>query len=195
MRIPAPQLQIVSDGLWFAAHRELEKARDEYNRVTGGQRQRRRGDPGMRSLDRESKYLLVGFARCGVCGSKLCVQTRQRGKRGRLGRAFFYRCTSNLLAGSSICSHGQLWPMEDLDREVLSAIGGEALAPDVIEEALAEARAMYEQDDDASPQDELRRELATIIATQERLAEAVATGAGAIQAVVKRLQAAEQRRA
>jgi site-specific DNA recombinase len=194
MRVAAPELRIVPDTLWFTAHRELEKAREEYDRVTRGGRRRVPGEPG-RAIDRDSKYLLVGFARCGVCGSKLCIQSRQKGKRGRLGRAFFYRCTSNLLAGASICSHGQLWPMEDLDQEVLSAVGGEALAPEAIAEALEEARAMYDEDDEPNQVDGFRRELAGIMATQERLAEAIASGAGGVQAIVKRLQAAEQRRA
>src|SRR5262245_48579967 len=50
-------------------------------------------------------------------------------------RAFSYACTSHYTKG--VCSHVQQWPMEALDREVLAAIAGDVLRPDLVDDVIA----------------------------------------------------------
>ena len=68
----------------------------------------------------ESKYLLPGFARCGVCGGGLYVKSRSHGTR----RAYLYGCTSYHKPGATICPNAEELPMSRADDAVLSAVLG-----------------------------------------------------------------------
>jgi hypothetical protein len=70
--VPAPQLRIVSEDVWDAAHRRPALAESEDDLATHGARQPRR--------DRDSAYLLIGFARCAACGRGLHVRSRKHGE-------------------------------------------------------------------------------------------------------------------
>lgn len=176
----APALRIVSDVLWHEAHRQLARDRHEYDRVTGGKRQGRK--------DRDSKYLLVGFARCGVCGGGMHVRTRSTTK-GR--RTFFYACTNHY--NKQACSHQEVWPLEAIDQAVLMAIGGDVLQPEAIEDVVKAARAMF----DASQADDqtavLQCELEQLETEQARVADAIANG-GRFPVLMAKLEATERRR-
>jgi len=67
LRIPAPELRIVSEDLWNAAQARFTERQGKYAQA------------GRRRQDIESPYLLSGFARCGTCGGSLSVTTRQHG--------------------------------------------------------------------------------------------------------------------
>jgi len=69
VRIPMPQLQIVSEAEWKAAHNRLDATRASYMRGTKGELW---GRPASK-LD--SKYLLTGLVRCGLCGGSLYVRS------------------------------------------------------------------------------------------------------------------------
>src|SRR5262249_17765265 len=84
---PAPHLRIVDEELWKAAHARLAETRALYLKHTDGKSW---GHP---ARGTESKYLLVGLARCGVCGAGVSVRSRNHGSQ----RAFFYTCTANHL--------------------------------------------------------------------------------------------------
>lgn len=75
LRFDRPRLRVVSAAAWEAAHRGVNAARAKYERVTHGQRRPHR--------DRESNYLLTGFARCTLCGGGLHVRSRAHGSHGR----------------------------------------------------------------------------------------------------------------
>ena len=114
-----------------AAHRRLDAARAEYERVTHGQRYRRR--------DRESKYLLPGFGRCAMCRGGMHVRSRSHWQR----RAFFYACTSHYDRDPEVCPHVEQWPTDAIDHAVLAAIAGDVLKPDLVAEVLAAAKEIY----------------------------------------------------
>jgi hypothetical protein len=59
--------------------------------------------------DAESKYLLVGLTRCGVCGSGMSVRSRSHGTR----RAYYYVCTGYHLRGRHVCANRFELPMAD----------------------------------------------------------------------------------
>ena len=181
LRVPAPQLRIVSDDQWQAAHTKLDAARAQYERDTHGQRRPRR--------DRDSKYLLPGFGRCGVCGGGLHVRSRAHGKR----RAFFYACTSHYNRGPSVCPHVDQWPMEAIDRAVLTSLAGDVLAPALIEDVVRAAREMFEISQGDDREGQLQRALQTVEREQDRLTDAIVAGAD-VPVLVERLQATERRR-
>jgi hypothetical protein len=110
----------------------IDTARATYDRQTHGRRQYRR--------DQDSKYLLTGFGRCALCGGGLHVRSRSHGKR----RVFFYACTAHYNKGPAVCPHVDLWPMEELDQEVLATITGNVLTPDLVEEVIVAAREMFD---------------------------------------------------
>jgi site-specific DNA recombinase len=181
LRLERPELRIVSDDLWEAVHRRIETARATYDRQTHGRRQYRR--------DQDSKYLLTGFGRCAVCGGGLHVRSRSHGKR----RVFFYACTAHYNKGPAVCPHVDLWPMEELDREVLAEIGGQVLTPARVETVVSAARELFEASAQPCHQDRLRRELAVVEREQARVADAIVSG-GHIPVLMERLQRIEAKR-
>jgi site-specific DNA recombinase len=181
LNVPAPQLRIVSEAEWRAAHQRLDRARVQYERDTHGQRRPHR--------DRDSKYLLPGFGRCALCRGGLQVRSRSHGRK----RAFFYACTSDYNRGPEVCPHVEQWPMEALDREVLAAIAGHVLRPSVVDEVIAAARQMHEASSHPDDWDRVRRELQKVEREQARLTEAIAAGAD-VPALVDRLRTTESSR-
>ena len=181
VRVPAPALRIVSDELWQAAHQRIDRARVQYQRDTHGQRHPKR--------DRDSKYLLPGFGRCALCRGGLHVRSRSHGRQ----RAFFYACTSHYTKGPDVCAHVQQWPMDGLDREVLKAIAGDVLKPELAEEIVAAAREMFEASERSDDREDRRRELEAVQREQERLTDAIAAGAD-VPVLVARLRATELKR-
>jgi site-specific DNA recombinase len=127
LRRDRPDLRIVSENLWKAAHGRLNGAKEEYTRRNSG---RTWGRP---INGTESKYLLTGLAQCGRCNGGLCVQSRSHGGR----RAFFYACSTYYHRGRSICENGLALPMDLINREVLDAFREQLLNPVVIERALS----------------------------------------------------------
>lgn len=131
LTVDAPQLRIVSDELWAAAHRRLRDAEALYLRGTGG---RVFGRPA-RSL--ESRYLLSGLARC-TCGSNFMAHSTTSGK----GRKRYYVCCGYHNRGKTACTNGlQLW-MVEADGAVLEQLRDYVLQPSVVEGAVADAVAM-----------------------------------------------------
>lgn len=183
LRVERPELRIVAEDVWEAAHRRLDAARAQYERVTKGARRPKR--------DRDSKYLLTSFGRCTCCGGGLHVRSRSHGSR----RAFFYACTSHYNKGPAACAHVDQWPMIEIDHEVLGTMA-ESLGAELEDEIATKARARFEADAGPDRADQLSRDLDRVTREQTRCADAIASGAGAIPALVERLRTAEaQRRA
>lgn len=86
IRVPAPELRIVPDELWSAAH-ALIAARAAKSTFS-------------RDWSREAKYLLTGLARCASCNGGLCVRTS--GRPGGVRRRS-YACTSHYLRAARLC--------------------------------------------------------------------------------------------
>jgi site-specific DNA recombinase len=91
--VEQPELRIVDEDLWRAAHARLGETRKRYARLTNG---RLIGRPGQTL---ESRYLLTGFLRCGFCkgsvyivrsppgGGCSCTTTARPSARGAAARA------------------------------------------------------------------------------------------------------------
>ena len=185
LRIEAPELRIVDETVWTAAHGRLARARQTYLRGTNG---RLWGRPvgGV-----ESKYLLTGLARCGVCGGGLYVKSRSH----RYHRAYFYGCTAYHKRGSTVCPNGGEIPMTRADDVVFEAVLEDFLSPDVIEavvmRALDQTRPAAE--DAAGRRARIAEAIGRVEQEIDHLTQAVAVG-GELQGLVAALQEREQRR-
>ena len=167
VRVPAPDLRIVDDTAWAAAHTRLDAARAVYFKGTNG---RRFGRP---AIGNPSKYLLTNLAQCGVCGSSLKVRTRSH----RHFRAKFYGCSGYHDRGRTVCPNGADVPMEDADNIVLEAVLDDVLTQDVLEDAVNEAISTVQgEDDTGSASARVDKEIARLEGEQTRLANAIAAG-------------------
>ena len=166
LRVPAPQLRIVDEALWDAAHARLAATRQTYLRTQGG---RLWGRP-LTGL--ASKYLLTGLARCGVCGGGLEVRSRQHGRR----REFFYSCSSFYRRGPEVCPNRYEIPMRTADAVVTEALLEELLTPERMA-ALTDRLFARAKENQAIPAEVLaaaERHLAEVEAGLARLTMAVA---------------------
>jgi site-specific DNA recombinase len=176
LRIPAPDLRIVSEDLWNAAQARFTERHVKYARS------------GHRRQDIESPYLLSGFARCGTCGGSLSVTTRQHGGM----RVRFYSCIAFWKRGARVCANNMVARMDVLDAEVLATLQDDIFRPAVIEEAvrLALEELSPGQNDKTRAKLEAERRVARLEC--DRLAGAIEQG-GPLATLLERLQAAQGR--
>jgi site-specific DNA recombinase len=182
LRLDVPDLRIVSDELWQAAHHRLAGVRAHLAKVTGGRF-------GTRARDIESPYLLSGFARCTVCGGGLTVMSRSHGRH----RASFYGCLAHHKRGSSVCGNGLVLPIDCVDEAVLGTIAGDVLRPAVVMAILEGVLERMSPRTIARDVDELWTEAATIDREITRLTNAIATG-GELAPLLEALKVRQSRR-
>ncbi len=185
LKLPMPQLQIVSEGEWKAAHDRLDATRMVYLRGTKGELW------GRPASNLESKYLLTGLVRCGQCGGNLYVRTSSR----KSGRALFYGCMTYHLRGRTVCSNNLLTPMERADEEVLGALERQVLHPDITRTVVRKALVKFKaaEREWMERRRVLHRQIDAIEVETKRLVSAVSAG-GDIPALVEALKVAQERR-
>ena len=113
LHIPAPELRIVSETLWNAAHAQMAERHKQY---AGGSR-----------THRDSHYLLSGFARCAACGGGFASQLRTHGSRGSRQQVAFYACTSHWKRGPEVCQNSLVGRMERMNAAVLTTLRDDIL--------------------------------------------------------------------
>ncbi len=181
MRQADETLRIVPEELWKAAHARLEESRALYLKATGGQ-------AWGRPRDLDSKYLLSGLARCGLCGGGLIVRSRSHGQR----RAFLYACGSYHQRGPAACTNRAQVPIGLLDREVLDRVAA-LITPDVLAAAVdAALEVLAASPAPAETLGRMRDELRAVDAETGRLTMAIAVG-GEIETLVGALKGATTR--
>jgi hypothetical protein len=166
LRVDAPQLRIVPEPLWIAAHDRLSTSRETYLRTNRGTLW---GKP---TNGVESKYLLSGMSQCSVCGG-LYVASRSHGRK----RAYFYGCTTFHRKGASICTNNRLVALEDADWLVMEAVQDELLDPLVVAHALRVSLSHLTASHDGlgDRAAALRKRANAVAGEVARLTEAVAT--------------------
>ena len=171
-------LRVVSDELWGAAHDSLRARQKSFGF--------KRALPRLASA-RESKYLLSGFVRCGVCGGSI-VQSL-------IALKSVYRCWYNWSRGSSVCSNTLTVVQERADLAVLRAIERDVLDPEVVETGLALALQELTQSGTgaAARRDELKAEFTRIEAELARYGEAIAD-VGPLETILQAIRVREHRR-
>jgi hypothetical protein len=179
LRVPAPQLRVVPDALWMAARARFAE-RQRKHTTTGTHRRR---------LDVDSPYLLSEFARCAICGGSFAVHTRQHG-----GACVpFYGCASFWKRGARVCPNNLLAPLVGLNEEVLGTMQDDIFRPSIVQEAIRLALADLTPARESAARQKLERELSTVRAECERLADAIARG-GPLEVLLERLRARQARR-
>ena len=186
LHIAAPDLRIIAEELWQAAHEWLRGSRETYLRSTAG---RLWGRP---SNGIESKYLLTGMAVCGRCGGALTARSRSHGKR----RGLFYHCLTNVQRGRAVCDNDLVVPVKDADVAVLTTLEDDALRPEVMAAALHEAvaRLTVPRDEQEAERERLRRELRRLETELARLTEALVSGGSDLPSLVAAVREREARR-
>lgn len=176
LKIPAPELRIVSDDEWAAAHARLQGARSTV--------------VGVRQRDRESKYLLSGLARCGCCGGSFAATSRNHGTGSNRRRVHFYSCIAHHKRGPAICTNGQHLRMDAADAAVLGAIAEDVLRPEVVEAVVS---GVFDALREPETADTSAGELLTLDREIARLTEAIA-GGGELPSLMAALRTRQQRR-
>ncbi len=179
VQVPAPDLRIVSDDLWTAAHRKMAAAVAIY---TG------RSKHGARPVMAPSKYLLTNLLTCGVCGGNMHVRSHKSGA----GRRFFYACSGYHLRGRTVCGNKADIPMVDTDDTVIEALLDDVLDPVMLNESIDEGLRVI-CDPGLVTTTTVDAELAAVDRECERLAAAIAAG-GEMTALLDALRARRARR-
>ncbi len=175
-----PELRIISDALWHAAHERMTRSHRVYLRRDTTQ-----------SGGLESRYLLSGFLRCGVCGGNLIIN-RATSKRGR--PVLRYICaTHKSRPGTCVNRHGV--PVDALTDAVIAQLRGvfstdlairNALSAQVIRRRAAPAERTAERG-------RVLGQVAKVETELRRLTEAIASG-GAPETLVAAIREREAER-
>lgn len=186
VRAERPELRIVPQPLWVAAHARMAATFATYRQRPDG---RVSGRPERAAL--ASQYLLAGMLRCGLCGGKL-ISLKQRGRQA--GKFYlYYVCWRSQSRGATVCSNRRMVPMEHLHWMVTGALQKDVLTPARIEQVIRDlARSDAHAPERAA---EARRALEVSRKRVEvrlaNLTAAVAEG-GKVATLVKAIRAAER---
>ena len=174
--IARPELRIVTDAQWDAAHARRKSREQNQLRATDG---KLAGHPTV------SPYLLTRLSKCGSCGSALFVKKGRLHKDGTVGAA--YRC---IKARSHGCANTVGLEVEATDRAVLEVFERDILQADAINRTLdtqvADAAHLAEQG---------QRLDAEIKALDVKIARLVDLAESGSPAILSKLKEREQERA
>jgi site-specific DNA recombinase len=155
----APHLRIISEQVWMAVQSRLSSVKSTF---ANGEAK------GLCTRAYSAPYLLSGFLRCGICGSKMVVVSG----RGQSGRAR-YGCPLRHARG--ICANSLHVRQDHLEREVIDGLQREVLQEDVARYALAKFKMeLIERLDSA------RSHLTVLREERERLKNEIGNLAGVI---------------
>jgi Transposase/Recombinase zinc beta ribbon domain len=135
----------------------------------------------------DSKYLLSGFVRCGLCGGGI-VQSWQAHKS-------VYRCWYNWSRGPAVCTNTLTVPQERAEVTVLRGIERDVLDAQVVEAAIAFSFEQLTHADRASAvrREALRTELERLDDELARYADAIGN-AGPLDTILQAIKVPEERR-
>jgi hypothetical protein len=131
IRVEAPELRIVDEQLWEKVQARKRRSRQAYLEVMNGK-------PVGRPSGKESRYLLSGLGRCGMCGANIVATHGYKKKDG--GRYMYYGC-SYRHRGVTVCMNTLREPVELVDRVVIEEIERRVLTPEAVELIVQETRA------------------------------------------------------
>jgi site-specific DNA recombinase len=186
-----PDLRIVPEPLWQAAHTRMERTRQTYHglRSKGGAR------PGLLNGRPESalvsRHLLPGFLRCGVCNGNMFVAPVSS---KRDGVRLYYRCTTHKKRGTTRCANRHGVPYNAITQAVVDHFSSRFLTPDVFRRFLEDEAAAATPDAIAAEQTGLAADVRRLDADVQRLVDAVAEGGGSIPALVDAMKRKQKAR-
>lgn len=184
--LSAPELRIVPEELWQAAHDRLRRSHRAYLRRNNGQL------GGKPESGLESKYLLSGFLGCGACDGTMMV-TKRTSQRGRPQLVYVF--ATHRTRGDAACPIKQALPATRIHEAVVWAFTRDILTRERLEYVIEQLLAAADQGDQlASRRESLTADLTRIEGELKRLGDAVAAGA-AVQTLLDAIKAREQERA
>jgi site-specific DNA recombinase len=181
LHVDRPELRIVSEAAWAAAHARLSGIRTRLATVAGIRSGIRR--------DIDSKYLLSGFARCATCGGTISALSRSHGRQ----RAFFYGCLAHQKRGATVCDNALVLPVDRVNDAVLTALAGDVLRPAIVTAIIDGVFAALKPATVTANVGALRADLRTLDQKIAHLTAAVENGA-ALAPLVSKLQARQTER-
>ncbi len=169
LRIPAPELRIISGVLWEQVEERRKRNLRAYLRGEGGRLMSR-----PTGEDCRSRYLLSSIAKCVTCGGSI-VAIKSTAK-GRYERTV-YRCAYHHKRGSAVCNNNVQIRQDILDSAVLHAMN-EVLDQRVLEASVTRALERMRKEQEKFPDQRLAldRELSLIQTRLHHLVELVANG-------------------
>jgi len=188
----APELRIVPDALWTAAHGRITRTRATH---TGGRVAGANGTNGHRpEAGLSSNHLLSGFLRCGTCSGNMFVMPRS-GKRGE--PQLYYVCTTHHKRGNTRCTNRYGVPYHDLTDDVLKQLKAKMLNPAIIEAVVTTrlAQQSSEPDQQAAECAALRSRLTKLDWEITRYTRAIGLADTGLPSVVAALQARQREQA
>jgi len=182
--IEAPQLRIVPEELWTAAHARLERTRQTYTMPHGPL-------GGRPEAGIESRNLLSGFLVCGTCGGSMHA-IKRTSRRG--APRTYYVCNGWRVNGT--CGNSWSLPLPDLDDVVVSALREDVLTPDLVDDVVTRALELSVEQSGAleGRRAGLEADLRRVESELGRLTEAIASGE-ALPTILEAIRARERRRA
>src|SRR5215470_5418167 len=177
-----PDLRIVSDELWEAAHARIASTRAVYEHQNGG-RLNGRPESGL-----ESRYLLAGFLRCAQCGGRFVVNKQVNRGRGR--PRVVYVCATHRTRGASACPEGHSLPANVIHEAIIVSLR-KVLSPEALDACL---RGLAEkQADHEAKRQPVLASLAKLDGELKKLSDAIA-GGEAPHAILQAINAREAQR-
>lgn len=182
--VEAPDLRVVDEELWEAAHARLERTRQTYSAPTGSPR-------GRPEAGIESRHLLSGFVLCGACGGSMHA-IRRTSRRGT--PRVYYVCNGWRVNGT--CGNSWSLHLEDLDALVLAALREDVLTPDLVDDVVARAVELCTEQTATldTRREALEADLRRVEGELARLAEAIAAG-DPVPTIMDAMRVRERRRA
>jgi len=156
VRIPAPELRIVSDDLWNAVKARQEEATKASHGRPGGPR---------------PKHLFSGLLRCGRCGARYVMLN---------GTA--YGCSFNADRGPRVCDNSRRVRRDRLETALLAAIEEQIFTPANVAylQRQVDAALRRIRSQEAPGRKALERQLRQAEEERERVKEALRTGKGGV---------------
>ena len=178
--VECPELRIVPEDWWERVQAQLKAPGDLYVRKEG----KLQGRPG--ALDRESPYLLSGFATCAVCGGSVSGVKR--------GRHVYYVCTTNFKQGTAACPNKLAVPAAQFETALIQALS-DALDPAVVRELVSETQraAREAREFQEARKARLNARIVDVQRQLDNLADAISQGGGAFETLVDRSRLSKAR--
>ena len=173
LKVEAPDLRIVDDGLWRAVEQRRARMAATISATFGGGR--RAGVSGADQM--ASPYLLSGLTTCAECGGSLTAMTRPHGTGTTRHRVAMYGCAYHQKRGDVVCKNRLVIRQDKLDAAVIAAML-KALSGPVLARAIEKALARAARERAAAPnrRAELEIEAARVASGIQNLLNAIKRG-------------------
>jgi site-specific DNA recombinase len=186
IRKDAPELRIVSEELWNAAHARIARTRQTYT----GRRNEQGQLNGRPETGLAAQHLLSGFLRCGLCGGNLVLASRSDAGKARLT----WRCATHHRRGT--CGNRYGVPYGPITEAILGHLRESVFRPAVLGRLLTEEleKQAKNPDEAKAERQALEADIKRLDREVARLVEAVTAGGDDVRPLVAAMKAKQGQR-